>query len=77
MKNRRHQRWPDGTRVRFKADAREAMIKKFPWDLPLQTPGNGSDAVYTVDNTPDSLHDVILRETGERYGITWLEQADQ
>lgn len=53
------------------------MIKKFPWDLPLQTPGNGSDAVYTVDNTPDSLHDVILRETGERYGITWLEQADQ
>lgn len=80
MKDPERQWRPDGTRVRFSDDAREAMSApkagdhRFP--KPLRQPVGGADAVYTMDNTDDALHDVILRENGERWGITWLEEAD-
>lgn len=66
MKNPEHQRFPDGSRVRFTAQARESM-----------TPRLGVDRTYTVNNTDDSFHDVILEETSERYGAFWLELAEK
>lgn len=75
MNRTKYQRFPDGTRVRFTDEAREAMRKRPGTTRPLRMPAGGSDAVYIADNTDDSLHDVILRETGERYGLYWLEAA--
>lgn len=75
MNKLEHQRFPDGTRVQFTDEAREAMRKRPGVTRPLRRPANGSAAVYTIDNTDDTLHDVVLRETGERYGIYWLEAA--
>lgn len=80
MNKPEYQTWPDGTRVRFSEDARKSMTPREPGDFrfpkPLRTPVGGADAVYTMDNTDDILHDVILRENGERWGIFWLEAAD-
>ncbi len=76
MNRTEHQRFPDGTRVRFTDKARESMRGRPGVTKPLRTPGDGTDAVYTIDNTDDNLHDVILRETGERYGTYWLEPVD-
>lgn len=74
MKDRRLQVWPDGTRVRFTEKARAAMSRD-SIRRPLPTPANGADAIYTIDNVPDPLSDVILRETGERWGHQWLEEV--
>ncbi len=76
MNKTEHQRFPDGTHVRFTAKAREAMQKRPGITKPLPTPSDGPDAAYTSDNTVDGLHDVVLRETGERYGTYWLEPVD-
>ncbi|WP_309135912.1 hypothetical protein [Brevibacterium oceani] len=75
MNRTEYQRFPDGARVRFTDEAREAMRKRPGTTRPLRTPADGPVAVYTVDNTDDNLHDVVLRETGERYGTYWLEPA--
>jgi hypothetical protein len=69
-------RWPDGTLVRFNARARKAMQKSPGHQQPLKTPALGVEVAYTIDNTRDSFHDVILRETGERWGTYWLEAAE-
>lgn len=74
MNDPKHQPWPDGARVRFTDEAREAMQKRPGTAKPLRTPGRGPDAVYTIDNTDDVLRDVVLRETGERYGTYWLQR---
>mgnify|MGYP000852874434 CR=1 FL=1 len=74
MKDAKYQRFPDGTPVRFTDEARAAMRGRPGITKPLPTPRKGAEAVYTVDNTDDSLHDVVLRETGERYGTHWLEE---
>lgn len=77
---RRFGPWPDGTAVRFTDDAKAAMTRAQPGDLSfprnLRTPVGGADRVYTIENTQDSLHDVILVENGERWGIYWLVAAD-
>lgn len=70
-----HQTWPDGTRVRFTSEAREAMLEH-PGCSPLRKPSGGEGDIYTIENTDDSLHDVLLRETGERYGVLWLTAVD-
>lgn len=75
MNKTRYQVWPDGTQVRFTAEARTAMRSSPGITRPLRRPAAGATAVYTIDNTDDTLHDVILRETGERYGTYWLEAA--
>lgn len=75
MNEPEHQRFPDGTRVRFTDEAREAMRKRPGTTRPLRTPADGPDAVYTADNTDDGLHDVVLRDTGERYGTYWLQEV--
>lgn len=75
MKNPEFQQWPDGTRVRFTQRAQGAMRRTSMVLTPLSTPELGPDVVYTIDNTPDSFHDVTLRETRERYGVAWLELA--
>lgn len=49
------------------------MQQHFGTTWPLRTPSNGPDGVYTTDNTDDNLHDVVLRETGQRYGVNWLQ----
>lgn len=72
--------WPDGTRVVFTPSAKQAMTQHAPSHplhrYDLRTPNGGADAVYTIDNTDDTLHDVILRENGERWGEYWLANAD-
>lgn len=73
MKKTAYQTFPDGTRVRFTQEARDRMRQTSFVIKPLPTPGKGADAVYTIDNSDDLFHDVILRETGERYGAIWLE----
>lgn len=71
------QHWPDGTHVRFTEDARKAMTPgQGDYIKPLRTPVGGMHAVYTIDNTDDTVHDVILRENGERWGTYWLEAVD-
>lgn len=75
MNKTQYQIWPDGTEVVFTAEARTAMENRPGVTKPLRRPANGSAAIYTIDNTDDTLHDVVLRETGERYGIYWLEAA--
>lgn len=76
MKNLEHQSWPDGTRVQFTQRALTSMRDRSALGAPLTTPSQGAEAVYTIDNTDDSFHDVILRETGQRYGVAWLTRAD-
>lgn len=76
MNKPKHQKWPDGTRVRFSDEARKAMQKRPGITKPLAAPGNGPDVVYTIDNSDDAHHDVVLRETGERYGTYWLTTVD-
>lgn len=76
MKNPEHQAWPDGTRVRFTDRAKASMRDLSALAAPLDTPANGADAIYTIDNTDDSFSDVILRETGERYGVAWLTKVE-
>lgn len=71
MNDPKHQAWPDGARVRFTAEAREAMQAR-PGTKPLRAPALGPNTDYTIDNTDDGLRDVVLRETGERYGVLWL-----
>lgn len=66
---------PDGTKVRFTEKAKDLMTNP-AYIVHLSMPKGGVDTVYTIDNTDDSLHDVILRETGERWAYTWLEPAD-
>lgn len=73
MKNPSPQTWPDGTHVKFTAAAKKAMSSTRI--IPLRTPGNGPDAVYTVGST-DDLPGVVLRETGERYATAWLRPAE-
>jgi hypothetical protein len=77
---RRFGPWPDDTVVRFTEDAKAAMTRARPGDLSfprnLRTPAGGADRTYTIQNTPDSMHDVILVENGERWGIYWLIAAD-
>lgn len=75
MNDPKHQAWPDGARVRFTAEAREAMQAR-PGTKPLRAPALGPNTDYTIDNTDDGLHDVVLRETGERYGVLWLQSAE-
>jgi len=75
MRNPEHQSFPDGTRVRFTDRAKQAMRPVSVLDTPLGTPALGADVLYTIDNTDDSFHDVVLRETGERYGVAWLTRA--
>lgn len=74
-----HQRFPDGTAVRFTEEALQAMAAKRDGDMsyprPIRTPVGGGDAVYTIDNTDDLNHDVILRENNERWGVYWLREA--
>ena len=76
MNKPEHQKWPDGTRVRFTDEARRAMQMRPAFTRPLAAPGNGPDVVYTIDNSDDADHDVVLRETGERYGTYWLALAE-
>lgn len=76
MKNTEHQAWPDGTCVRFTDRAKASMRDLSALAAPLDTPANGADAIYTIDNTDDSFSDVILRETGERYGVAWLTKVE-
>lgn len=76
MNKPKHQKWPDGTQVRFTEEARKAMQKRPGITKPLAAPGRGPDVVYTIDNSDDAQHDVVLRETGERYGTYWLTTAD-
>lgn len=80
MNKPEYQSWPDGTLVRFTAAARESMAPRkagdFRFPKPLRTPKGGADGVFTMDNTDDTLHDVILRENGERWGIYWLEGVE-
>ncbi|MFF1880240.1 hypothetical protein ACFVVC_02060 [Pseudarthrobacter sp. NPDC058196] len=76
MNDPKRQAWPDGTRVCFTAEAREAMQAQ-PGTKPLRAPALGPNTFYTIDNTDDSLHDVLLRETGERYGTYWLQSAER
>lgn len=59
--------WPDGTKVIFRD---EAFGVKFPRKIDLE-------AVYTVRNTEDTLHDVFFEEDGSRWGVTWLTAIDQ
>lgn len=81
MRDPRFQRFSDGTQVRFTDEARAAMKprqagdRRFP--RPLRTPAGGIDGVFTIDNTQDMHHDVILRENGERWGVFWLEHAPE
>lgn len=81
MRDVKHQFWPDGTHVRFTEEAREAMRPRRAGDhrlpRPLRTPVGGSAGVFTIDNTDDTLHDVILRENGERWGVYWLIAAHE
>lgn len=78
MNDPKHQVYPDGTRVRFTHEAQLLRSGKGtrPGSKPL---GHGrlSDprGTYTITNTDDNLHDVILNEVGERWGITWLEEV--
>lgn len=76
MKKPEHQRWPDGTRVRFTDEALIGMSPKAPRDFsmpePLRMPQGGASAIFTIDNTDDLNHDVILRENGERWSVQWL-----
>lgn len=60
--------WPDGTRVRFTAEARRSMDRRHGL-TPLANP----EAVFTIRNTDDDLNDVILTELDARYGTYWLE----
>lgn len=72
--------WADGTAVRFTDEAKAAMTRARPGDLSfprnLRTPVGGADKIYTIQNTADSLHDVILVENGARWGMFWLIPAD-
>lgn len=70
-----HQKWPDGTAVKFSAEARSAMHPVSVLDHPLTRPSLGETAVYTITNTQDLFHDVVLQETGQRYGVHWFEEA--
>lgn len=76
MHDPRYQTFPDGTAVVFNQHARQAMHPSSAIQHPLETPAAGADAVYTVTNTDDSFHDVILNETQQRYGVAWLEPAE-
>lgn len=75
MKNPRFQQWPDSTLVRFTEEALEAMKPRPGSYKALSQPAAGATGIYTIDNTADGLHDVIRRETGERYGVVWLESV--
>lgn len=70
-----HGPWPDGTEVVFSDEAKSSMASDRTRSG-LPTPAGSPDAVYTIDNTDDGLHDVILRENGERWGIAWPRCAD-
>ncbi len=78
MNKLEHQRWPDGTRVRFTDEALIGMSPKGPGDFtmpePLRMPDGGASSIFTIDNTDDIQHDVILRENGERWGVYWLRE---
>ncbi len=76
MKDPKYQSWPDGTRVRFTLQARESMAGTVRFSRPLPTPEGGAERHYIADNTDDTLHDVILRENGERWGTYWLEAVN-
>ncbi len=73
MNKKQYQRWPDGTSVVFTQEAKDAMLNSPSWKKPLRAPAQGPHRAYTIDNTDDGLHDVTLRETGERYGTYWLQ----
>lgn len=68
-------RWPDGSRARFTAEARAAMNPPTGRGA-LREPTGGADRVYTITNTEDNLNDVILNETGERWGCYWLKPVE-
>ena len=72
MRTPEFQTWPDGTRVRFTEEAQASMAGAGGFAKPLRTPVGGASAIYTIDNTDDNLHDVILRENGERWGTYWF-----
>lgn len=76
MRDPRYQTFPDGTAVVFNQHARQAMHPSSAIQHPLEAPAAGADAVYTVTNTDDSFHDIILNETQQRYGVAWLEPAE-
>lgn len=77
MNQTQHQKWPDGTQVRFTDEAKRLMKHDptKPNRLPMPVPAGGAEAIYTIDNSDDILHDVILRENNERWGDHWLEEC--
>lgn len=77
MNQAEHQKWPDGTQVRFTDEAKRLMKHDLnkPNRLPMPVPAGGAEAIYTIDNSDDILHDVILRENSERWGDHWLEEC--
>ncbi|WP_159599971.1 hypothetical protein [Agromyces humi] len=79
-------KWPDGTKVRFtdQAMAVTNWAASSGSNASVEELARGrrrivrsyADKTFTVRNTDDNLHDVIL-DNGERWGMGWLEEIKE